>query len=65
MIACQLAYVCAISEMRLLETMHNFPEDSKQGIYQRQIKRVTVDLFALVHCQDIRQAEPSAEKWWR
>lgn len=38
MIACQLAYVCAISKMRLLETTHNFPEDSKQGIYQRQIK---------------------------
>lgn len=65
MIACQLPYVCAISKMRLLETMHNFPADSKQGIYQRQIKRVTVHLFALVHCQDIRQAEPSAEKHWR
>lgn len=66
MIACQLAYVCAISKMRLLETMHNFPEDSKQRIYQRHIRRVTVDLFALVHCQDIRQAEsPAAKCSWR
>lgn len=65
MIACQLAYGCAISKMGLSETVHNFPEDTKQEIYQRQIKRVTVDLFALVHCQDKRQAELSAEKCWR
>lgn len=56
MIACHLAYVCAISRMRLLETMNNFPEDGKQGIYQRQMRRVTVDLFALVRCQDVRQS---------
>lgn len=65
MIACQLAYGCAVSKMGLSETTHNFPEDSKQEIYQRRIKRVTVDLFALVHCQGIRQAELSAEKCWR
>lgn len=37
--------------------MNNFPEDGKQGIYQTQIRRVTVDLFALVHCQDVRQSQ--------
>lgn len=56
MTACHLAYVCAVSKMRLLETMNNFPEDGKQGIYQGQIKRVTVDLFALVCCQGMRQS---------
>lgn len=35
MIACQLAYGCAVSKMGLSETVHDFPEDGKADLSER------------------------------
>lgn len=38
MIACQLAYGCAVSKMGLSETVHDFPEDSKSRFIRDGLK---------------------------